>query len=130
MIRIIPAAMAALLSCSVATAHDKSSDYTADYQQTALEIYRHIISIRSAAGHGKVPEVANYLADRFRDAGFDDADIHILPQTLSTGEERGNQVAAVWGRSSASRHDCKFRPPDMVCAELRHEMIRCCPDVA
>jgi hypothetical protein len=53
---------------------------------------RHIISIRSAAGHGKVPDVANYLADQFRDGGFDDADIHVLPQTLSSGEETASLV--------------------------------------
>jgi carboxypeptidase PM20D1 len=81
----------------------KSSDYSADYQRSALETYRHIISIRSAAGHGRVPEVANYLADQFRDGGFADADVHVLPQTLSSGEETASLVVRYEGNDSSGR---------------------------
>ena len=81
----------------------QSSDYTEDYQKTALEIYRHIVSIRSAAGHGKVPEVANYLADRFRDGGFTDEDIHVLPQTLSSGEQAAKLIVRYEGNDSSGR---------------------------
>ena len=81
----------------------KSSDYTQDYQKTAVEIYRHIVSIRSAAGHGKVPEVANYLADRFRDGGFADEDIHVLPQTVSSGEQTASLVVRYEGNDSSGR---------------------------
>ncbi|MGB6354304.1 MAG: M20/M25/M40 family metallo-hydrolase, partial [Steroidobacteraceae bacterium] len=45
----------------------------------AREIYAHIIGIESSIGKGKVPEVAQYLADRFKAGGFPAADIHILP---------------------------------------------------
>jgi acetylornithine deacetylase/succinyl-diaminopimelate desuccinylase-like protein len=45
----------------------------------AREIYAKVVSIPSQLGNGKVPEVAEYLAGRFRAAGFPDADIHILP---------------------------------------------------
>jgi acetylornithine deacetylase/succinyl-diaminopimelate desuccinylase-like protein len=38
-----------------------------------------IISIPSSAGRGQVPAVAQYLADRFRAAGFPEDDIHVLP---------------------------------------------------
>ena len=101
--RSVLATFIVLLMCPAAYAQSKSSDYTADYQQTALEIYRHIISIRSAEGHGNVPELANYLADRFRDAGFDDGDIHVLPQTLSNGEETASLVVHYEGNDSAGR---------------------------
>ena len=103
MIRSTFTTLVLLLGCSASYAQSNSADYTADYQRTALEIYRHIISIRSAAGHGKVPEVANYLADRFRDGGFDDADIHVLPQTLSTGEESASLVVRYEGNDSSGR---------------------------
>lgn len=103
MFRISLACLAFALSCPAAHSQTKSSDYSADYQQTALEIYRHLISIRSAAGHGKVPEVANYLADRFRDGGFDDADIHVLRQTLSSGEESASLVVRYEGDDSSGR---------------------------
>jgi len=45
----------------------------------AREIYAKVISIPSQLGNGKVPEVAEYLAGRFRAAGFPAEDIHILP---------------------------------------------------
>ena len=93
-----------LLLCSPPTySQSSSADYTANHQKTALEIYRHIISIRSAAGHGRVPEVANYLADQFRDGGFDDTDIHVLPQTLSSGEATASLVVRYEGDDSAGR---------------------------
>ena len=92
-----------LLMCPIAYPQPKSSDYTADYQQTALEIYSHIISIRSAEGHGNVPELANYLADRFRDGGFDDGDVHVLPQTLTNGEETASLVVRYEGDDSSGR---------------------------
>ena len=73
-------------------AQDQSSDYTADYQQTALTIYRDSIARRTAAGHGQVPTMAHYLADRFRDAGFPDEDIHVLPYKVPSGEETASLV--------------------------------------
>ncbi len=53
---------------------------TTDINHTrALDIYRNIISFRTAAGHNKVPEMASYLAGQFTQAGFNSEDIHILP---------------------------------------------------
>lgn len=45
----------------------------------AREIFAHIVGIESSIGKGNVPLVAKYLAERFKAAGFPDADIHILP---------------------------------------------------
>lgn len=75
-----------------AVAQQSSADYTADYQQRALDIYRDTIAMRTAAGHGEVPRMAHYLADRFRDGGFDDEDIHVLPFTSASGEETASLV--------------------------------------
>jgi len=97
-----------ILVCPTAWSQAKSSDYTADYQRTALEIYRHIVSIRSAAGHGKVPEVANYLADRFRDGGFDAGDVHVLPHMLSSGEETALLVVRYEGDDSSGKGPVLF----------------------
>ena len=48
-------------------------------QAHAREIFSHIVGIESSIGEGKVPLVAEYLAERFRAAGFPEGDIHILP---------------------------------------------------
>jgi acetylornithine deacetylase/succinyl-diaminopimelate desuccinylase-like protein len=95
-----------LIACALApcaVAQDRSSYYAADYQLTALEIFRDIVAIRSAEGHGKVPEVANYLADRFREGGFDDEDIHVLPLTLTGGEVTASLVVRYRGNGSSGR---------------------------
>ena len=45
----------------------------------AREMFAKAISIPTSEGLGKVPELANYLAGEFRQAGFPDADVHVLP---------------------------------------------------
>jgi len=67
-------ALAATLLTPLAHA---SQDAPTAHEQKALEIYRTSIAMRTAAGFGNVPKLASYLADEFRAAGFDDADIHI-----------------------------------------------------
>lgn len=52
---------------------------TADEKKQALEIYREIVNIDSSTDANRVPEVAKALAKRFRDGGFDDSDIHLIP---------------------------------------------------
>lgn len=84
-------------------AQDQSSDYTADYQQTALTIYRDSIAMRTAAGHGQVPTMAHYLADRFRDAGFPDEDIHVLPYKVPSGEETASLVVRYRSGNSSGK---------------------------
>ena len=84
-------------------AQDASSDYTEPYQRTALEIYRTLIGYRSAAGHGQVPAVARYLADRFRAGGFPDEDIHVLPYSLDGGEETASLVVRYRGDGSSGQ---------------------------
>ena len=50
----------------------------APFADKALEIYRNSISMRTAEGRGMVPILANYLADIFREGGFNEGDIHAL----------------------------------------------------
>ena len=68
--------MVALLCGLAAPAH---ADAPANVRADARVILDKIISIPSSAGLGQVPAVAQYLADRFRAAGFPEDDIHILP---------------------------------------------------
>ncbi|MDH5501882.1 MAG: M20/M25/M40 family metallo-hydrolase, partial [Gammaproteobacteria bacterium] len=103
MFRALTAFAAIMVAALPAAAQNHSSYYTADYQVTALEIYRDIIAIRSAAGHGKVPDLANYLAERFREGGFDDEDVQVLPLALSTGEKTASLVVRYRGDGSSRR---------------------------
>ncbi len=77
------------LAASATAAETAAAAYDQPYQEKALEIYRYSISLRTAAGHGNVPELAEYLARQFRDAGFAADDVHVLPFTVAVGGAEG-----------------------------------------
>lgn len=49
------------------------------HEARAREIYSKLVAYKTSVGLGQVPAMAAYLAQQFRDAGFPEADIHILP---------------------------------------------------
>ena len=101
-IRLSSACALLLLPCS-AVAQDASADHTRPYQRQALEIYRTAIGYRTAATHGQVPALAAYLADQFRAGGFPEADIHVLPLTVASGEETASLVVRYRGDGSSGK---------------------------
>jgi acetylornithine deacetylase/succinyl-diaminopimelate desuccinylase-like protein len=56
-----------------------AAEPNAPYQVQALDIYRTIIAFKTEIGLHQVPIMAQYLADKFRAAGFAEQDIHVLP---------------------------------------------------
>ena len=70
--------LSALLALAIAAPCTASAATTPE-QARAREIYSKLISYNTAAGNGQVPVMAGWLAQQFRDAGFPDADIHLLP---------------------------------------------------
>jgi len=62
--------------CAVAAVHAQAPS-EADRAE-ALDIYRHIIAMDTSVKGHQVPAMAEYLAGRFRAAGFDETDIHIV----------------------------------------------------
>jgi acetylornithine deacetylase/succinyl-diaminopimelate desuccinylase-like protein len=99
----IAVSMLWLFAAGVAGAQAQSAAYTKDYQQEALEIFRDIIAMRTAAGHGQVPAMAEYLAEHFRQGGFDEEDIHIIPHIEETGEEVASLVVRYRGNGLANK---------------------------
>ena len=92
----------ALFTPTVLAAQDASSDYTEPYPRKALEIYRTAIGYRTAAGHGQVPALAEYLADQFRGGGFPSEDVHLLRMTAG-GEETAGLVVRYRGDGSSGK---------------------------
>ncbi len=74
---------ALVLACVASGAHAQPSN-TAERAQ-ALEIFRHIVGMDTSVEGRRVPEMAAYLAQRFRAAGFPASDVRVLPlgQTAS-----------------------------------------------
>jgi acetylornithine deacetylase/succinyl-diaminopimelate desuccinylase-like protein len=86
-----------------AAAQGTSAGYTQPYQRKALDVYRTIVGMRTAAGQGKVPAMAAYLADQFRQGGFPAGDVHVLPLTLPDGEATAGLVVRYRGDGSSGK---------------------------
>lgn len=52
---------------------------SAEEKARAREIYKAIVEMDTSVEGGKTPEMAKYLADKFRDGGFPREDVHIVP---------------------------------------------------
>lgn len=92
-----------LLPAAAAHAQHSSADYTEDYQRQALAMFRDVIAMRTAEGHGKVPEMAAYLERQFLDAGFYENEVRLLPHTLPTGEEVASLVVRYRGNGLSGK---------------------------
>jgi acetylornithine deacetylase/succinyl-diaminopimelate desuccinylase-like protein len=69
-------AFAALFCAAGAFARDATPE---EVRKEAREIFQKVIAFRTSEGLGQVPAMAQYLAERFRAAGFPEQDIHIVP---------------------------------------------------
>ncbi len=117
-----------LLACLAAPlasqAQHSSADYTKPYQQQALHIYRDTIAMETSLGHHMVPTMAHYLADRFRDGGFDDEDIHVLLFQPPGGEETASLVVRYRGDGSSGQKPILFVAHMDVVGALREDWVR------
>ncbi len=88
----------ALLSavCLLALSPSVGADELTADQAKAREIYAKVVSIRSARGQQKMPDVVNYLISEFKAAGFTDDDIEVTDYD-SNGEP--TQGLMVWLRA-------------------------------
>lgn len=71
------AAFAAAAASLPAGAYDEHGRELTSDQQVALDIYRDIVSFRTARGHGQVPAMVSYLVERLKAGGFADEDIMV-----------------------------------------------------
>ena len=60
------------------------------WHDKARAMLEHAVNVPTVIGRGKVPELAAYFADQFRQAGWPDADIHVMPY-----ETNGDKTAAL-----------------------------------
>ena len=100
-----------LLVLATAQAQQSSTDYTQEYQRAALAMFSDLIAMRTAEGHGKVPEMAAYLERQFLDAGFYGNEVRLLPHTLPTGEKVASLVVRYRGNGlSGKKPSMRFLP--------------------
>lgn len=77
-------AMGAALMCGAAQAQTPGTPAMAQpadqpSRTLAREIFQHIVGMDTSVEGHRVPEMANYLAGLFRQAGFPERDIHVVP---------------------------------------------------
>ena len=101
-----------------------SQNYNADHQLLALEIYEKTIAMRTAAGHNQVKVMAHYLADRFRDGGFDESDINLIPFISPNGEEIASLIVRYRGDNSSNRKPILFVAHMDVVDALRKDWVK------
>lgn len=94
--------LAVFSACSLSSGIAHSAEQSAD-DVKALEIYRTIIEMRTAAGHGNVPKMAAYLASELTAAGFADDDIQIIPSG-----ETASLIVRYKGDSSSGKQPILF----------------------
>jgi acetylornithine deacetylase/succinyl-diaminopimelate desuccinylase-like protein len=58
-----------------------------DWHAKARELYQHAVQVPTVAGRGKVPELAQYLADQYKAAGWATKDIQIMPYEGNAGDK-------------------------------------------
>lgn len=75
-----------LLALALSAASMSASAADDPWRTKSRELLAHAISIPTVASRGKVPELAQYLADQYRAAGWAADDIHILPYEGTPGD--------------------------------------------
>lgn len=60
-------------------------------------MFEHVVNIPTVLGRTRVPDMANYLAGLYRQAGIPDADIHVMPYdtTNPDGTQRDHTAALI-----------------------------------
>lgn len=86
------AALSALVAATPALA---GADPWHDKARAMLE---HAVNIPTVIGRGRVPELANYFADQFRQVGWPEADIHVMPYDtpLDVGVDKTAALIVRW----------------------------------
>jgi acetylornithine deacetylase/succinyl-diaminopimelate desuccinylase-like protein len=106
MMRLALAALLAAASTAAIAAPTKPS-LTPAQRASTHEMFEHVINTPTVIGRHKVPEMANYLADKFKAAGFPAADVHVMPYhtgSATTGEDDTAALIVRWraaGRPTA-----------------------------
>mgnify|MGYP001603447077 CR=1 FL=1 len=73
-----PLALALLLALP-AGARAQGQAQAVDWHARTRAMFEHVVNIPTVIGRGRVPEMAQYLADQYRAAGWPAEDIRVMP---------------------------------------------------
>ena len=99
--RHLLAATASIALASTAAAAPPT--LTPAQREATHAMFEHIINTPTVIGRHKVPEMAQYVADQFKAAGFPAADVHVMPYhtgSATTGDDDTAALIVRWRASS------------------------------
>ena len=94
-----PTALLSLLLMSTASTAASPPSLTSAQRAAAHDMFEHVVNIPTVIGRHRTPEMANYVADRFKAAGFPAEDVHVMPYhtgSATTGEDETAAVIVRW----------------------------------
>jgi acetylornithine deacetylase/succinyl-diaminopimelate desuccinylase-like protein len=99
---------ALLLACvsTCAVAAPTSPKLSPERKDATHAMFEHVIDIPTVIGRHKVPEMAQYVAEQFKAAGFPAEDIHVLPYhtgSATTGQDDTAALIVRWRSAHPTR---------------------------
>ncbi|HEX6604038.1 MAG TPA: M20/M25/M40 family metallo-hydrolase, partial [Sphingomicrobium sp.] len=88
-------AAASLLALASSASAAPPPKLTPAQRDAAHAMFEHAINIPTVIGRHRTPELAQYVADQFKAAGFPEADIHVLPYHTESATTGGDDTAAL-----------------------------------
>ncbi|HZU51949.1 MAG TPA: M20/M25/M40 family metallo-hydrolase [Sphingomicrobium sp.] len=101
---LLAATMLAAVVSSVASA--AAPELTAQERQATHDMFEHVINTPTVIGRHNVPQMAQYVADQFRNAGFPVSDIHVIPYhtgSATTGDDDTAALIVRWRANAPSK---------------------------
>jgi acetylornithine deacetylase/succinyl-diaminopimelate desuccinylase-like protein len=90
---LIAAASVIALASTAAVA--AAPQLTPAQHDAAHAMFEHVINTPTVIGRHRTPEMAQYVADQFKAAGFPEADIHVVPYHTESATTGGDDTAAL-----------------------------------
>ena len=109
---------ATLFACLAVAASAASAEPrgTRPSDRKAREIFARVVSIPTELGRNKVPEMAEYLAQEFRAAGFPAEDVVVTPFKFATGDQTATLVVRYRGDGTGGKPILLLAHMDVVTA--------------
>ena len=95
------------LALCAASMHATAADDP--WHAKARELLTHAIAVPTVMGRGKVPELAQYLADQYKAAGWAADDIHVLPYEGNPGDQTAALIVR-WPAAHDVKAKARFKP--------------------
>src|SRR3954470_23434422 len=98
-------AAAALTALASTAASAAGPQLTPAQREATHAMFEHVIDTPTVIGRHNVPAMAQYVADRFKAAGFPEADVHVVPYhtaSATTGEDDTAALIVRWRASSTT----------------------------